>query len=161
MNLYGQHTKHLFSRFGEIIYTTKIEEFVCPPNISETVAVRIMKVAHRPRIACLDNDKTHFKTNVTVHLTNFFFLNHSANRRWPSAQIAAAICLFTVIRPTPLVSVSWIIWGCHLPEQLFVLYDFLYVSVLAYSYGELNCDRLHILITFIYIITPLFTWTQI
>ena len=34
-----------------IIYTTKIDEFVCPPNISETVAVRIMKLAHRPRIA--------------------------------------------------------------------------------------------------------------
>ena len=27
--------------------------------------------------------------------------------------------------------------------------------VLTYSYGELNCDRLHILITFIYIISPL------
>ena len=27
-----------------------MEEFVCPPNISETVAVRIMKLAHRPRI---------------------------------------------------------------------------------------------------------------
>ena len=33
------------------INTTKIDEFVCPPNISETVAVRIMKLAHRPRIA--------------------------------------------------------------------------------------------------------------
>ena len=33
------------------IYNTKIDEFVCPPNISETVAVRIMKLAHRPRIA--------------------------------------------------------------------------------------------------------------
>ena len=33
------------------IYTTKIEEFVCPPNISETVAGRITKLAHRPRIA--------------------------------------------------------------------------------------------------------------
>ena len=33
------------------IYTTKIEEFVCPPNIFETVAVRTMKLAHRPRIA--------------------------------------------------------------------------------------------------------------
>ena len=31
--------------------TTKIEEVVCPPNISETVAVRTMKLAHRPRIA--------------------------------------------------------------------------------------------------------------
>ncbi len=30
-----------------------------------------------------------------------------------------------------------------------------------YSYGELNyCDRLHILITFIYIITPLLTSTH-
>ena len=33
------------------IYTTKIDEFVCPPNISETVSVIIMKLAHRPRIA--------------------------------------------------------------------------------------------------------------
>ena len=33
------------------IYTTKIEQFVCPPNISETVAVRAIKLAHRPRIA--------------------------------------------------------------------------------------------------------------
>ena len=33
------------------IYTTKIGEFVCPPNISEAVAVRITKLAHRPRIA--------------------------------------------------------------------------------------------------------------
>ena len=33
------------------IYTTKIDTFVCPPNISETGAVRIMKLAHRSRIA--------------------------------------------------------------------------------------------------------------
>ena len=33
------------------IYNTKIDEFVCPKNISQTVAVRIMKLAHRPRIA--------------------------------------------------------------------------------------------------------------
>ena len=33
------------------IYNTKIDEFVCPPNISQTVAVRIVKLAHRPRIA--------------------------------------------------------------------------------------------------------------
>ena len=39
-------TKHMF-----IIYAIKIDEFVCPPNISESVAVRIMKLAHRPRIA--------------------------------------------------------------------------------------------------------------
>ena len=30
---------------------------------------------------------------------------------------------------------------------------------ITYSYGELNCDGLHILITFIYIITPLLTST--
>ena len=33
------------------IYTTKIDTFVCPPNISETVAVRLLKLAHRSRIA--------------------------------------------------------------------------------------------------------------
>ena len=33
------------------IYTTKIDGVVCPPNISETVAGRLMKVAHRQRIA--------------------------------------------------------------------------------------------------------------
>ena len=33
------------------IYTTKIDGVVCPPNISETVAGRVMKLAHRQRIA--------------------------------------------------------------------------------------------------------------
>ena len=33
------------------IYTTKIDGVVCPPNISETVAGRLLKVAHRQRIA--------------------------------------------------------------------------------------------------------------
>ena len=33
------------------IYTTKIDGIVCPPNISETVAVRTVKLAHPPRIA--------------------------------------------------------------------------------------------------------------
>ena len=33
------------------IYTTKIDGVVCPPEISETVAGRLMKLAHRPRIA--------------------------------------------------------------------------------------------------------------
>ena len=36
---------------GLVINNTKIEEFVCPPNISQTVAVRTVKLAHRPRIA--------------------------------------------------------------------------------------------------------------
>ena len=33
------------------IYTTKIDGVVCPPNISETVAGRPMKLAHPQRIA--------------------------------------------------------------------------------------------------------------
>ena len=33
------------------IYTTKIDGVVCSPNISETVAVRTVKLAHHPRIA--------------------------------------------------------------------------------------------------------------
>ena len=37
------------------IYTTKIGTFVCPPHISKTVAVRIMKLAPRPRIASTTN----------------------------------------------------------------------------------------------------------
>ena len=34
-----------------LIYTTKIDGVVCPSNIAETVAVRTVKLAHRPRIA--------------------------------------------------------------------------------------------------------------
>ena len=36
---------------AKLTYTTKIDGVVCPPNISETVAGRLMKLAHRPRIA--------------------------------------------------------------------------------------------------------------
>ena len=39
------------SKAFDTIYTTKIDEVVCQPNISETVAGRLMKLAHRPRIA--------------------------------------------------------------------------------------------------------------
>ena len=38
------------TRFS-LIYTTIIDRVVCPPNISETVAGRLMKLAHRPHIA--------------------------------------------------------------------------------------------------------------
>ena len=45
------------------IYTTKIDGVVCPPNISETVAGRLMKLAHRQRIA-----------STTIKLiSNFFY----------------------------------------------------------------------------------------
>ena len=43
---------HGWSVHGQLfIYTTKIDGVVCPPNISEAVAGRLMKLAHRPRIA--------------------------------------------------------------------------------------------------------------
>ena len=46
-------------------------------------------------------------------------------------------------------------------EELFFNTSVFRVYVGPYSYGELNyCDRLHILITFIYIITPLLTSTH-
>ena len=35
----------------DIYIVTKIDVLVCPPNISETVAGRLMKLAHRPHIA--------------------------------------------------------------------------------------------------------------
>ena len=39
------------SSFPMAIYTTKIDGVVCPPNISKTVAGKLMKLAHRPCIA--------------------------------------------------------------------------------------------------------------
>ena len=38
-------------KFQAYIYTTKTDGVVCSPNISETVAVRTVKLAHCPRIA--------------------------------------------------------------------------------------------------------------
>ena len=41
----------IISEFVLSIYTTEIDGVVCPPNISEAVAGRLMKLAHRQRIA--------------------------------------------------------------------------------------------------------------
>ena len=41
----------VYKIFHRLIYTTKIDGVVCPPNISEAVACRLMKLAHRQRIA--------------------------------------------------------------------------------------------------------------
>ena len=75
---------------------------------------------------------------------------------------------------------------CHVPRYLCVIFDINYhhymrisisldtaypklrpdkhargtCIVLTYSYGKFNCDRLHIVITFTYIITPLLTSTH-
>ena len=51
---------------------------VWPPNISETVAGRLMKLAHRQRIA--STTITHLKKKITVHFINFS-KNNSANHR--------------------------------------------------------------------------------
>ena len=61
----------------QVIYTTKIDGVVCPPNISETFAGRLMKLAHRQSIAST-TIKLILK-KCTVHLSNFS-KNNSANR---------------------------------------------------------------------------------
>ena len=66
--------------YSSIIYTTKIDGVVCPPNISETVAGRLVKLAHRQRIA--STTIRLIKKKITVHFSNFSKSN-SANRRWP------------------------------------------------------------------------------
>ena len=94
---------------------TKIEEFVGPPNISETVAVRPMKLAHRPRIA--------WKMIKLI-----------------SKPIVLSILLIIIILKTiqPIGAGTPNItkinlqgaehWCCHLADQ-FELYYFLYLSV--------------------------------
>ena len=52
-----------------VIYTNKIDGVVCPPNISETVAGRLMKLAHRQRIASTTIKLISKK--ITVHFINF------------------------------------------------------------------------------------------
>ena len=73
-----------------LYYTTKIGEFVCPPNISETIAARIMKLAHRPRIA-----STMIKLIFKPTLPSILSISLKTIQR---------IGLFTVIRPIPFVS---------------------------------------------------------
>ena len=70
--------RFFFSKMFTIYWSrpTKIDDFVCPINSSETVAVRIVKLAHRPPIA---------STAITVHFINCINRN-SGNRRWPEAR---------------------------------------------------------------------------
>ena len=55
-------------KFHVRIYTNKIDGVVCPPNISETVAGSLMKLAHRPRIASTmikhDHNQLHFNIKI-------------------------------------------------------------------------------------------------
>ena len=91
-------------------------------RISKTVAVRIMKLAHRPRIA-----------STTIKLISkpiLLSILSTSQRIGPGPKHKSsphAICLISVIRPTPFLSVSWIIWCCHLIDH-FPLYYFLYLS---------------------------------
>ena len=61
------------------IYTTKIDGVVCPPNISETVAGRLMKLAHRQRIASTTIKLISKKFLLSI--LSILFKIFSANRR--------------------------------------------------------------------------------
>ncbi len=93
------------SVFIVLIYTTKIDGVVCPPNtcISETVAVKNRKT-RTPSMYCLDNDQIHFKTNFTVHFKNYI-KNNSANRRWrkPSPPGNHNLALRQLLEPSPII----------------------------------------------------------
>ena len=69
--------------------TTKIYGVVCPPNISETVADRLMKLAHRQRIASTTIKLISKK--ILLSILSSLFKIFSANRRWPEAPIVTAI----------------------------------------------------------------------
>ena len=57
----------VYGQFNDLsIYTTKPDGVVCPPNISETVAGRLMKLAHRQCIASttIKLISTHFLLSI-------------------------------------------------------------------------------------------------
>ena len=58
-------------RMSNVIYTTKIGTFVCPPHSSETVAVTIMKLAHCPRIA--STTKTLISKQILLSILSILF----------------------------------------------------------------------------------------
>ena len=116
--------------YYSIIYTTKIDGFVCPPNISETLAVRIMKLAHRPPIA-----STMIKLISKPILLSFLSIRLKIHRM----QIRAVEPIhrrlfFPVIRPTPFVSVLWIIWQNNLNYIIFSIYPYSPYIVFSFSF---------------------------
>ena len=68
------------------IYNTKIDTFVCPPHISETVAVRIMKLAHRPRIALTTNKL--ISNHILLSILSIIFYTNLTNRDTSTPNIA-------------------------------------------------------------------------
>ena len=120
------------------IYTTKIEEFVCPPNISETMQLESWN-SHIVHV--LPRQRTNsFQTDFTVHFISFIE-NNSANRDTG----------YPKHRPDKhakgRVQIGAAIWQINLYYIIFSTYP--YSPYVAYSYGESNCDGLHILTTFI------------
>ena len=102
------------------IYNTKIARFVCPPNISETVAVRIMKLAHRPRIASttitltskpIHSDASQYRVNkLYVHYLSFVI---------PKSQGQGPVCEWLVYEYTTSLDVSLPpLLPCSLPSSL-------------------------------------------
>ena len=63
----------------EHIYTANMDEFVFPPNISEKVTVRMVKLAHRPRIA--STTIKFISKPILLSMFINFIKNNSANRR--------------------------------------------------------------------------------
>ena len=118
--------------FTIVIYTTKIDELVCPPNTSEPLTVRIIKLAHRPHIASTTFNLT--SKSILLSFLSIIFLLKTI-QPISAGQKANQSCgdetsppFFSVILPIPFVSVSLISWCCHRTNQ-FVLYHFLYLSV--------------------------------
>ena len=116
-----------------VIYTTKIDEFVCPPNISETIAVRIMKLAHGARVA-----------STTIKLISKPILLKTIQR------IGAE---YPKHRPDKHARQGAAVWQINLYYIIFTTYPYVLLWRIELWWA-------HILITFIYIITPLLTSTQ-
>ena len=137
--------------------TTKIDGLLCPPNISETVAVRIMKLAHRPRIASATVKL--ISTSSLLSFQSILLKTIQPINAGPKANqgcgAETAPPFFSVIRPTPFATFRFVD-NLVLPSGrsiCIMLFSLLIPVVLTYSYGELNCNGLYILITFIYIVT--------
>ena len=139
----------------------QIDELVCPPNICETVAVRIMKLAHRPRIAST-TIKLISKSILLAFLSSLLkqFSQSELGRRQIRGMELSRRSHFFVFGDSADSVLFRFVDNLVLPSGrsiCIILFSLHIRIVLTYSYGEFNCDGLHILITFIYIIAPLLT----
>ena len=72
-------------------YTTKIDTFVCSPHISETVPVRIMKLAHRSRIA--STTKRIISKQMLLSILSILFKTIQPISAGPSPYTSTDTCL--------------------------------------------------------------------